>query len=96
MLFEWDAGKAAVNLLKHGVSFDEATTAFADPLGLDGEDIDHSSSEPRRLRLARSLSGRLLVIAYTARRRGHEKATRIISARRASRQERKGYEEKKD
>jgi uncharacterized DUF497 family protein len=96
MLFEWDARKAAVNLVKHGVSFDEAATAFADPLGLDGEDIDHSSREPRRLRLARSLSGRLLVIAYTIRRRGHEEATRIISARRANRQERSAYEEKAD
>jgi uncharacterized DUF497 family protein len=96
MLFEWDAGKAAVNLVKHGVSFDEAATAFADPLGLDGEDIDHSSREPRRLRLARSLAGRLLVIVYTERRRGHEEATRIISARRASRQERSTYEGKED
>jgi uncharacterized protein len=96
MQFEWDEKKAAGNLKKHGVSFDEATTAFADPLGLDGEDIDHSSRESRRLRLARSLSGRLLVIAYTIRRPGHEEATRIISARRASRQERSTYEEKAD
>ena len=63
MLFEWDAGKAAVNLLKHGVSFDEAAAAFSDPRGLDGEDVDHSSREPRRLRLAKSISGRVLVIA---------------------------------
>jgi uncharacterized DUF497 family protein len=96
MQFEWDEKKAAGNLKKHGVSFDEAATAFLDPLGLDGEDMEHSSREPRRLRLARSLSGRLLVIAYTIRRRGHEEAARIISARRASRQERSAYEGKAD
>ncbi|MEK7702734.1 MAG: BrnT family toxin [Nitrospirota bacterium] len=67
-MFEWDAGKEAINLKKHGVSFDEAGTAFMDPLGLDGVDIGHSSIEPRRLRLARATSGKILIIAYTMRR----------------------------
>jgi len=59
-----------------------------DPDGLDGEDLEHSSTKPRRLRLAKGGLGRILVIAYTTRRRGHEEITRILSARRASREER--------
>ena len=50
-MFEWDARKAAANLRKHGVSFDEATTVFADPEALDGPDLDHSEHEARFLRL---------------------------------------------
>src|SRR5205814_2330668 len=53
-VFEWDTGKAGRNVAKHGVDFDEAASVFDDPAGLDGEDIMHSASEPRRLRLARS------------------------------------------
>lgn len=95
-MFDWDPQKARANQLKHAVPFEEAATAFLDPDGLDGEDLEHSLSEPRRLRLAKSGLGRVLVIAYTIRRRGHEEITRIISARRASREERKRYEVKKD
>ena len=95
-MFEWDAKKAALNLAKHGVPFEEACTALLDPNGLDGEDIEHSAKEPRRLRLAKAVSGRLPVIAYTERRRGSEEVTRIISARLSSRKERKKYEEKKN
>jgi len=91
-MFDWDSRKAISNRLKHGVSFEEAATAFLDSAGLDGEDIEHSESEERRLRLAKSSLGRILVIAYTGRRRGDEEVTRIISARRASRKERKKYE----
>jgi uncharacterized DUF497 family protein len=95
-MFDWDPRKAEANQLKHGVSFEEATTAFVDPDGLDGEDLEHSTSEPRRLRLAKSSTGRVLVIAYTERRRDHEEITRIISARGASQKERKRYEAKED
>ncbi|OGQ81381.1 MAG: hypothetical protein A3F90_12980 [Deltaproteobacteria bacterium RIFCSPLOWO2_12_FULL_60_19] len=95
-MFEWDPRKARANRLKHGVSFEEGATAFLDPDGLDGEDLEHSTAEPRRLRLAKSGFGRVLVIAYTLRRRGDEENTRIISARRASRKERKRYEAKED
>ena len=93
-MFDWDPRKAKANQFKHGVSFEEATTAFLDPDGLDGEDLEHSLGEPRRLRLAKGSTGRVLVIVYTERRRGHEEITRIISARRASRKERKNYEAK--
>jgi len=62
-VFEWDAAKAATNLAKHGVSFDEAATVFADPEALDGPDVEHSAHEPRFLRLGRSLSARVLMVA---------------------------------
>ena len=95
-MFDWDPRKARSNWHKHGVSFQEAATAFLDPDGLDGEDLDHSDSEPRRLRLAKSGSGRVLLIAYTIRSDENEETTRIISARRASRKERKRYEVEED
>jgi uncharacterized DUF497 family protein len=95
-MFDWDPRKAKSNRLKHGVSFEEATTAFLDQDGLDGEDLEHSESEARRLRLAKSSLGRVLVVAYTIRRKGNEEITRIISARRASRKERKRYEVEED
>jgi uncharacterized protein len=95
-MFEWDPQKAKSNRLKHGVPFEEAATAFLDPDGLDGEDLEHSRSEARRLRLAISSSARILVVAYTIRRKNDEEVTRIISARRASRKERKRYEVDQD
>jgi len=95
-MFDWDPRKAKSNKLKHGVSFEEAATAFLDTAGLDGEDLEHSESEARRLRLAKSSLGRVLVIAYAIRRRDNEEITRIISARRASRKERKKYEVEED
>jgi hypothetical protein len=57
LVFEWDPKKAAANELKHGISFEEAGTAFFDRGGIDGEDIEHSTTEPRRMRLARSAAG---------------------------------------
>ena len=95
-MFDWDPRKAKSNRLKHGVSFEEAATAFLDQVGLDGEDIEHSEREARRLRLAKSSLRRSLVVAYTMRRRDDEEITRIISARRASRKERKTYEVEED
>ena len=95
-MFDWDPRKANSNWVKHGVSFEEAATAFLDAAGLDGEDVEHSAGEERRLRLAKSSLSRILVIAYTIRRKDHEEVTRIISARRASRKERNTYEAEKD
>ena len=91
-MFGWDARKGQTNRRKHGLSFQEAATAFLDPDGLDGEDSEHSETEIRRLRLAKSSLGNVLLIAYTIRSRNDEEITRIISARRASRKERKKYE----
>jgi uncharacterized DUF497 family protein len=90
-VFEWDPKKAAANLVKHGVSFDEATTVFADPGALDGPDVGHSTGEARFLRVGRSILERVLVVAYTQRRGSHGEAIRIISARRASRKERTAH-----
>ncbi len=86
-VFEWDLEKARRNGDKHAVTFDEAASAFDDPDGLDGEDLAHSTRESRRLRLACSGTGRVLVVAYTVR----GDAVRIISARLASRKERQRY-----
>jgi uncharacterized DUF497 family protein len=88
--FEWDPKKAKANLSKHGVSFREAVTAFGDPLSLNMEDPDHSEVEERFIVLGMSDRYRLLVVSYTEK----PPRTRIISARLATRHERKQYEEK--
>lgn len=89
MNFEWNPEKAAANIEKHGVSFEEAATAFGDPLSLTISDPDHSDSEDRFVLLGQSYSGRLLVVVHTERGDG----IRIISARLATRYERRSYEE---
>jgi uncharacterized DUF497 family protein len=86
--FEWDPKKARSNVRKHGVSFDEAITVFTDLLSLNMPDPDHSADEQRYLVLGTSTRGRLLLVAYAER----PPRTRIISARRASRPERRSYE----
>jgi hypothetical protein len=80
------------NRKKHGVPFEEAATIFADPNGLDWEDLEHAETEPRWKRLALSAEGRILLVVYTVRglRNGIE-TIRIISARQASEKEREAY-----
>ena len=90
-MFEWDRAKAAANLLKHEVSFEEAATVFADPRGLEGPDLRHSVGETRFLRIGESVAGRVLIVGYTVRRRDDEEVIRIISSRQASRKERTFY-----
>jgi uncharacterized DUF497 family protein len=90
-VFEWDARKAAVNRTKHGVSFEEAVTVFGDPEALDGPDLRHSEKESRFLRLGRAVTGRVLIVAYTVRRRDDGERIRIINSRQASRKERAAY-----
>ena len=89
LTFEWDPEKAAQNLRRHGVSFEEASRAFGDPLSRTIHDPDHSDDEDRFLLLGEADPGRLLVVAHTERRN----RIRIISARVAGRRERKTYEE---
>jgi uncharacterized DUF497 family protein len=91
-LFEWDADKAAANLQKHGVPFDEAITAFNDPLSVLLADPDHSTREERYLVMGVSTNGRLLVVAFGER----PPRTRIITARLATKRERHDYEESQD
>lgn len=89
MTFEWDEAKAAANLAKHGVSFDEAKTVFDDPLFVDFYDPEHSVDEHRYITIGESERGRLLIVAYTQR----DGATRLISAREVTSTERAAYEE---
>jgi uncharacterized protein len=85
----WDARKAAANLKKHQVSFEEASTVFADSLAITGADPDHSVGETRWITFGESLQGRLLVVAHTQ----DADIIRIISARSATRREKRLYEE---
>ena len=87
--FEWDANKAKANLTKHKVSFEAATTVFGDPHSLTIPDPAHSQREDRFIIMGQSHEGKLLVVVHTE--RGDN--IRIISARPASRRERKQYEE---
>lgn len=89
MRFEWNALKAAANLRKHGVSFEEASSVFFDPLSATGDDPDHSLDERRFVTFGISSSARLLVVSHAE---SHD-AIRIITARQATRAERKLYEE---
>lgn len=89
ILFEWDEEKSQINLKKHGVTFEEASSVFASPLSLTIADPLHSDEEDRFVTLGESNSGQLLVVVSTD--RGEQ--VRIISARVATRRERKNYEE---
>jgi uncharacterized DUF497 family protein len=88
-IFEWDPKKANSNARKHEVTFHEASTVFADPLALLMADPDHSIGEERHLLLGMSNRRRLVVVAFAER----PPRTRLISARRATRQEQRQYEE---
>jgi uncharacterized DUF497 family protein len=86
--FEWSPKKAAANLIKHKVSFAEARTVFGDPLAVTIEDPDSSANENRLLTKGVSMRWRLIVVAHTY----GDGVVRIISARRATKHERKQYE----
>jgi len=89
MDFEWDETKAEANERKHGVPFSEAVTVFDDSLALTGYDPDHSDDEDRYITMGMSAAGQLLIVSHTD--RGDK--VRIISAREASRTERRDYED---
>ena len=89
MEFEWNPEKAAINLRKHNISFQEAAPVFDDSLSVTFPDPDYSIGKNRYVIIGMSRSGQLLVVSHTDR----ENRTRIISARRATRQERRFYEE---
>lgn len=90
MEFKWSKDKAKANLSKHDVSFDEAKMVFEDPLYIDFYDPDHSDDEDRYIIVGQSTQHRLLIVSYTE--RGN--LIRLISAREATRMEKKAYEEK--
>ena len=89
MEFEWDINKAGSNLRKHGVGFEDASSVFGDPLAITFDDPDRSVGEVRFLTFGVTRTGQLLVVSNTLR----GKRVRLISARRATRAERKIYEE---
>jgi len=91
--FEWDARKNAANQRKHGVSFEEAQSAFADEFGRLIADPDHSDQEDRFILLAMSVQLRILIVCHCYR---HGDKIRIISARKANRLERTQYERYKN
>lgn len=89
MTFDWDPIKAKLNLWKHRVSFEEAITALLDPLSQTDLDPDHSIDERRFITFGMSARRRLLVVSYTDR----AEVIRLISARPATKTEKKIYEE---
>jgi hypothetical protein len=89
MRFEWDPRKAAANLKKHGVTFQEAATVFGDPLAITFQDPDHSEEEERQMTFGLSQQKRLIVVSHTQR----KDQMRIITARLMDRKERVIYEE---
>ncbi len=89
LTFEWDSRKARTNIYKHRVRFEDAAGVFGDPLSLTIPDPLHSQAEERFVTIGRTPIGKLLVVVHTERRDN----IRIISARPASRQERRAYEE---
>ncbi|MFQ5883012.1 MAG: BrnT family toxin [Candidatus Methylomirabilales bacterium] len=91
MFFEWDPEKERRNRRKHRVSFHEAATVFGDPLSTTFPDPDHSREEERSITIGMSQKGRVLVVAHT----DEGDTVRIISARRATRRERRFHEEER-
>jgi uncharacterized DUF497 family protein len=89
MEFEWDDSKAEANLRKHGVSFDEAASVLGDPLAITFFDPAHSDDKDRFLTIGMSKEGRVVILSHTDR----DDRIRIISAREATRGERRGYED---
>ena len=89
MKFEWDPVKAYANERKHGITFVEASTMFGDVLSVSGRDLEHSVGENRFVTFGLSSQGRVLVVSHTDR----AGVIRIISARPATRKEKRIYEE---
>ncbi len=92
--FEWDAAKALANAAKHGVTFERAATVFSDRLALTVFDAAHSEAEERWFTLGHDASGALLAVAHTYQTTGPNRARiRLISAREATKRERRFYED---
>jgi uncharacterized DUF497 family protein len=89
VIYEWEPQKAKANLRKHRVSFEEAATVFLDPLAVTYPDPNHSGDEMREITVGHSARQRVIFLYHTQRR----DRTRIIGARKATRRERKQYEE---
>jgi uncharacterized DUF497 family protein len=90
VIYEWDPAKAAGNLTRHQVSFDEAKTVFMDPFALTFDDPEHSSQESRFITIGTSETGRILFVSHVDR---GEDRIRLISARSATKSETHAYQE---
>lgn len=90
--FDWHPGKAASNLRQHGIAFWQAATVFRDPLARSMPDEDHSDVEDRWVTIGQTADGRLVVVVHTFRQRDDQSLVRIISARDATRRERRIFE----
>ena len=88
--FEWDEKKAAANLARHGLSFEEAQTVFRDPLARIVDDQIHSTAERRELIIGNTLPGRFVFVCFTQR---APQRVRLISARPGTKKERRKYED---
>jgi uncharacterized DUF497 family protein len=89
MQFIWDPRKAELNRRKHGVSFEDASAVFADPLARIFDDLDHSSLERREIIVGHNSAGRLLLVCFTER----AEVIRLFSARHTTAAERRDYEQ---
>lgn len=88
--FEWDLSKAIINIDKHGITFEEASTVFNDEYAILFDDPDHSIQEERFLLLGMSMKARMLIVCHCIR---HDSVIRIISARKATKKESEQYDE---
>ena len=94
MKFEWDTNKEKNNVQKHGITFEQASYVFADPFALNKYDSDHSNSEERWILLGKSLTETILVVVHTFREKDDIEFVRIISARKATKQEQQAYKKR--
>lgn len=95
MKFEWDKRKEEANIQKHNISFDQASLVFADPFALSLFDVQHSKDEDRWVLLGQTLGNVVLVVVHTFRNEDGIEIVRIISARKATKNEKKSYENRK-
>jgi len=94
MKFEWDPNKEAINIKKHGVTFEQAAYIFADQFSLSMFDDEHSSQEDRWVILGKSNNETILLVVHTFRNNENKETIRIISARKATKNEEKIYKQR--
>ena len=94
MKFKWDNNKEKTNILKHGVTFEQASYVFADPFVLNKFDDEHSDDEDRYVLLGKSLNETILVVVHTFKDKNGLEFVRIISARKATKNEKKVYQKR--
>ncbi len=94
MKFEWDTKKEKINMLKHGITFEQASYVFADPFALNKYDDEHSENEDRWILLGRSLNETIIVVIHTFRDIDGTEFVKIISARKATKKEKQAYQKR--